>query len=129
MVLESRLMILGYFIVIALVVTFDWMGPVLYWWLPMFLGEPVMRFIRMTEHAGRPTIADMTRNTRTNIISSLWRFLAWNMNYHAAHHYAASVPFYRLRELHEKIKDRVYVEPNGYINAHKDILQRVRAQS
>ena len=128
-VLESRLMILGYLLIIALVLTLSWWAPLLYWWLPVMLGEPVMRFIRMTEHAGRPTVADMSRNTRTNIVSSLWRFLAWNMNYHAAHHYAASVPFYRLRDLHEKIKDRVYVEPKGYINAHRDILQRVRAQS
>jgi len=128
-ILESRLMILGYLIILTLVFTLEWWAPLLYWWLPIILGEPVMRFIRMTEHAGRPTVADMTRNTRTNICSSFWCFLAWNMNYHAEHHYAASVPFYRLKVLHEKIKDRVYVEQKGYLHAHVDIVQRVRAQS
>lgn len=124
---ESRLMILGYLLIIILMIVFNWSAPLFYWWLPMIMGEPVMRFIRMTEHAGRPTIADMTKNTRTNIVSAPWRFLAWNMNYHAEHHFASSVPFHSLAALHEKIKDQVYVEHDGYLNAHRDILQRINA--
>ncbi|MEM7525937.1 MAG: fatty acid desaturase, partial [Pseudomonadota bacterium] len=118
---EARIMILLYLGVGALIVA-GWTAPLLYWIGPMFLAEPVMRFIRMTEHVGRPTIADMGVNTRTNVVSAPWRFLAWNMNYHAEHHFAASVPFHALGRLHERLKGHVYVEKHGYLSAHLDIL-------
>lgn len=123
---ESRLMILGYLAIIAVMAATGWLGPLIYWWLPMFMAEPVMRFIRMTEHVGRPTVPDMRSNTRTNVVSAPWRFLAWNMNYHAEHHYAASVPFYALAALHERIREDVFVEKHGYLSAHFDILRAMR---
>ena len=105
-----------------------WWGLILLWVIPMLLGEPIMRFIRMTEHVGRPTVAQMYENTRTNLVSLPWRFLGWNMNYHAEHHYVSSVPFHTLPKLHEKLKDHVYVEKGGYIGAHVDILRQIHAQ-
>ena len=84
-----------------------------------------MRFIRMTEHVGKPTVADMKTNTRTNYVSRPMQFLAWNMNYHAEHHYASSVPFHALPKLHEKLKGVVAVEPKGYLGAHRDILAQL----
>jgi len=128
-VFESRVMVMGYIGLLVAIIAFDWTWPIFYWWLPMFMAEPVMRFIRMTEHVGRPMVADMRINTRSNFVSAPWRFLAWNMNYHAEHHYAASVPFYALEALHEKLKSHVYVEPRGYINAHRKIVQQVRGNS
>ena len=96
-----------------------------YWWLPLFLGEPVMRAIRMTEHVGRPNVRDMKVNTRTNLVSRPMRFLCWNMNYHAEHHYAASVPFHALPELHRKLHGYVHVEERGYLGAHIDIIAQI----
>jgi fatty acid desaturase len=119
---ESRLMLAGYAIIITTVLVTGWTAPVVYWWLPMLLAEPVMRFIRMTEHVGRPMVADRHVNTRTSKVSAVWRFLAWNMNYHAEHHFAASVPFHALGRLHEKLNGQVYVEEHGYLNAHRSIL-------
>jgi len=124
-VLESRIMIAGYVAIIIAIVVSGWTAPIVYWWLPMFMAEPVMRFIRMTEHVGRPTVANMQVNTRTNIVSAPWRFLAWNMNYHAEHHYAASVPFHALGALHKKLQNHVYIEKRGYVSAHRDILSQV----
>jgi fatty acid desaturase len=124
-ILESRLMIAGYLAIIVAMAATGWTGPIFYWWLPMFMAEPLMRFIRMTEHVGRPTVDDMRVNTRTNVVSLPWRFLAWNMNYHAEHHYAASVPFHGLGALHDRIRDRVYVEKHGYLSAHLDILGQI----
>ena len=103
-----------------------WWGLIWYWIIPLILGEPVMRFIRMTEHVGRPTVPQMSENTRTSLVSAPWRFLCWNMNYHAEHHYVASVPFHALPRLHEKLKDHIYVEPGGYLAAHRDILHQLR---
>ena len=126
---ESRLLIAGYLAIVAAMIAFEWNAPLFYWWLPMFLGEPVMRFIRMTEHVGRPTVADMRLNTRTNLVSAPWRFLAWNMSYHTEHHYAASVPFHALGALHERLKDHIEVEPRGYVGAHIDIVRQILGKS
>jgi fatty acid desaturase len=89
------------------------------------LGEPVMRAIRLTEHVGRPNVDDMKENTRTSLVSGPMRFLCWNMNYHAEHHYAASVPFHALPKLHDKLRGYVYVEERGYLGAHVDIISQL----
>ncbi|MCV2869134.1 fatty acid desaturase family protein [Defluviimonas sp. WL0002] len=99
-----------------------------YWLLPSLLGQPVMRAIRMTEHVGRPNIADMRENTRTNLTNRFLRFLGWNMNYHAEHHYAASVPFHALPRLHAKLNGYVHVEAGGYFGAHREILRQLRGR-
>ncbi|WP_430879032.1 fatty acid desaturase [Granulosicoccus sp. 3-233] len=124
---ESRLMLAGYGLVVLLMWLSGSLAPVFYWWLPMLLAEPVMRFVRMTEHVGRPMVTDRGVNTRSNQVSPLWRFLAWNMNYHAEHHFASSVPFHALGQLHERIKDHVYVEEQGYLHAHRSILDSMAA--
>ncbi len=89
--------------------------------VPSGRTKPVMRAIRMTEHVGRPSISDFKTNTRSNLVSAPLRFLCWNMNYHAEHHYASSVPFHALPKLHDKLNGYIYVEPRGYLGAHKDI--------
>ena len=122
---ESRLMLAGYAALAMLMLATGWTAPLWYWIFPMLLAEPLMRMIRMTEHVGRPNVADMRTNTRTNLVAAPWRFLAWNMNYHAEHHFAATVPFYALAELHEKLEGHIYVERRGYFAAHVDILAQV----
>ena len=87
---------------------------------------PVMRGIRMTEHVGRPTVTDMRENTRSCLVSAPLRFLAWNMNYHAAHHYASSVPFHALPELQRMIEKDIEVEPGGYLGAHRDMIRKIK---
>lgn len=123
--LEARLMLALYIVVFAAMAATGWWAPLWFWFIPLLLGEPVMRFVRMTEHVGRPTVPQMHENTRTNLVSLPWRFLCWNMNYHAEHHYVASVPFHALPRLHEKLKDHIFVEENGYLGAHRDILRQL----
>ena len=120
--LEARVMTLAYLIIILAMAITGWWGLIWYWLVPLALGEPVMRFIRMTEHVGRPQVKQMSDNTRTSYVSLPWRFLCWNMNYHAEHHYIASIPFHALPELHKKLKDHIYIEKGGYLGAHRDIL-------
>jgi fatty acid desaturase len=122
---EARIMAGLYALILAAMVTFSWWGPLWYWFIPLLLGEPVMRFVRMTEHVGRPLVAQMHENTRTNLVSLPWRFLCWNMNYHAEHHYVSSVPFHALPRLHEKLKTHIHVQSGGYVGAHRDILRQV----
>jgi len=117
-ILEARSMAAFYACVIGLSIYFQWSAPLWYWFIPVVLGEPVMRAIRMTEHVGRPTIDDNKVNTRSNLSS-------WNMNFHAEHHYAPSVPFHALPALNKKLANYIYTEEKGYLGAHIDILSQL----
>ena len=124
--LEARLMAAFYIAVAAYCIATANTSVLWYWWVPVILGEPVMRAIRMTEHVGRPAVAQMKVNTRSNRVHPLWQFLCWNMNYHAEHHYAASVPFHALPQLNKKLESYIHTEPGGYLGAHMDILRQLR---
>ncbi len=122
---EARIMVAFYGVVILVSILLGWTWPLWFWIIPLFLGEPVMRAIRLTEHVGRPNVDDMKENTRTSLVSKLSQFLCWNMNYHAEHHYASSVPFHALPKLHDKLRGYVFVEERGYLGAHIDILSQL----
>jgi len=122
---DARMMLCLYALIFVGMAVTGWWELIWYWIIPLFLGEPVMRFIRMTEHVGRPTVAQMSDNTRTNLVSAPWRFLCWNMNYHAEHHYVPLVPYHALPRLHEKLRRHIHVEPDGYPGAHMDILNQI----
>jgi len=124
-ILEARLMTAFYSMVILIAFMLQWDALLWFWLLPVVMGEPVMRAIRMTEHVGRPLSRDMKTNTRSNRASLPLRFLCWNMNFHAEHHYASSVPFHALPKLNELLSDHIYTEPRGYWGAHKDILAQL----
>jgi fatty acid desaturase len=122
---DARMMLGLYALIFAGMAVTGWWGLIWYWIIPLFLGEPVMRFIRMTEHVGRPNVTRMSENTRTNLVSAPMRFLCWNMNYHAEHHYVPLVPYHALPRLHEKLRRHIHVEPDGYPGAHMDILNQI----
>lgn len=125
-VLEARMMAFLYAAVLALMLG-GWTAPLTYWLLPLLLGQPVMRFIRMTEHVGRPQISDPMQNTRTTRVAWPWRLLAWNMNFHAEHHLLPSVPFHALPRFNALLQGRIPVR-GGYRAGHREILARLRGQ-
>lgn len=122
---EARIMIALYVLILLLCLLTDTWAVLWYWFIPLFLGEPVMRAIRLTEHVGRPNIDDLKENTRSSLTSLPMRFLSWNMNYHAEHHYASSIPFHALPELHKKLNGFIYIEKRGYLGAHIDIISQL----
>lgn len=125
---EARLICAIYLLVIALALINGWTWPVYLWLIPLLLGEPCMRVIRMTEHVGMPMSPDLTENTRTNHVSWPFRMLCWNMNYHAEHHFAPSVPFHALPALNQKI-GRHLPETRGYFEAHRHIRSLIKDQA
>lgn len=127
--LEALVFLTGYATVAVVSVMASSSLVLWYWVLPLLLGQPVMRAIRMTEHVGRPQTKDRGTNTRTTLVSAPWRFLCWNMNYHAEHHFAPAVPFHALPTLHKRMSGSLYVEPAGYLAAHKDILTKIARPS
>lgn len=122
---EARLMVLLYLLLITGSILLNNWILFWYWWLPVILGEPVMRAIRLTEHVGRPNTDDLKENTRSSLVSLPMKFLSWNMNYHAEHHYASSIPFHALPKLHQKLKGYIYIEERGYLGAHVDIISQL----
>ena len=124
-ILEARFYAAGYAAICIASVAAGWGGALWYWVVPSLIAQPVMRAIRMTEHVGRPNISDFKENTRTNIVSHPLQFLCWNMNYHAEHHYASSVPFHALPKLHVKLDGYIHVEPKGYLGAHVEIIRQI----
>ena len=122
---EARALVALYLLTILTMVLLNWWAPLWYWIVPVLLGEPVMRYIRMTEHVGMPTVADMRRNTRTNLVAAPIRWLCWNMNFHAEHHYASSVPYHALPRLHERLAGSLICESGGYAGAHRAILGNI----
>jgi len=73
------------------------------WLLPMLVMKPVHQLQNTMEHLGLPHVDSITDNTRSTRTNALMRWLAWNMQYHTAHHAFPGVPCYHLRRLHEEI--------------------------
>jgi len=121
---EARALALTYTTVLGLMVA-GWTAPLFYWLLPLLLAQPVMRWIRMTEHVGRPHVADPLQNTRSTRVALFWRLLAWNMNFHAEHHLLPSVPFHALPRFNALLKGRIPVRA-GYRQGHREILAQLR---
>lgn len=101
-------------------------SPLLFWlWVvPMLLGQPFLRLYLLAEHGDCPFAANMFENTRTTFTNRAVRFLAWNMPYHVEHHVFPSVPFHRLPELHDAMRDELKVTADGYAAFSRDYLAR-----
>ena len=100
-------------------------------WVIAFMTSHMLitRIRQIAEHAAVPDHFDPdTRlNTRTIYINWLEALLVapHGLNFHLEHHLMASVPIYRLRELHQILLDKGYYEgiefPKGYLG----LLRRV----
>lgn len=71
---EARIMAGLYAAILAVCVVTGWWGPLWFWWLPVFLGEPVMRFVRLAEHVGRRTCATCARTPGPTWSPRRWPF-------------------------------------------------------
>jgi len=72
-----------------------------------------LRIRSIAEHACTEGGTDVLKNTRTTRANWLARLTVapFQVNYHVEHHLMASVPYYRLKKLHRKLRDRGMVEP------------------
>jgi fatty acid desaturase len=125
-ILEARAMLALYVAALTLSFIFQTRVLLVFWLLPRLLAEPFMRFVRMTEHVGRPVNGvDLLENSRTCIVWPPLRWLAWNMPYHAEHHLSPAVPFHALPALHEELRGSHRRVVKGYCGAHKEILSNI----
>lgn len=123
---EARFIAAVYVIVIAASIVAGSDAFFVYWLIPRIIGEPVMRVHRMAEHAGRPLVRDVTRNTRTLKVPAALRWIDYNMSFHAEHHAAPAVPFHALPRLHDRFAPHVLNSDGGVLAAHLDIVRRIR---
>jgi fatty acid desaturase len=97
---------------------------VLYWLVPVALGQPWLRAILLAEHTGCSLSTDAFTNTRTTYTAWPVRFLMWEMPYHAEHHYYPALPFFSLAEAHETLGPRLaHVARHGYFAFNLGLLR------
>ena len=96
---------------------------ILYWWIPLLLGQPLLRLYLLAEHTLCPFTTDMFRNTRTTLTGQLVRFISWNMPYHVEHHASMAIPFHALPAAHQLLQSRVKTQTPGYIAFHRQLLE------
>jgi fatty acid desaturase len=100
---EARWHLAGYaLIALVSLATGSW-AAVHLWLAPMLALKPVHQLQNTIEHLGLPHVDAITDNTRTTRTNVLMRWLAWNMQYHTAHHAFPGVPCYALPKLHNEI--------------------------
>ena len=122
---STRLQLLVYGVAIALSIACAQPWFLLYWFLPLALGQPVLRFILLAEHTDCTLDDNPLANTRTTLTLAPLRFLMWNMPFHAEHHLYASIPFHALPAAHDKLSPYlIHVDP-GYIKVNQNILEKL----
>ena len=91
--------------------------------LPRLYGAWHFIMTGYLQHGGlADNVLDHRLNSRTVLMNPISRFIYWNMNYHVEHHMFPMVPYYRLPELHEKIKHDLPEPNSSIIQAYKQML-------
>lgn len=119
---STRLQLLVYGVAIALSATFAQPWFLLYWFLPLAVGQPILRFILLAEHTLCTLDNNPLANTRTTLTLAPIRFLMWNMPFHAEHHLYASIPFHSLPAAHAQLKPHLAHVDRGYIKVNQGIV-------
>ena len=97
-------------------------APLVYWVLPVLLGQPLLRCILLAEHTGCSEDANGLTNTRTTLTTWPVRFCMWNMPYHAEHHLYPAIPFHALPQVHRQLRERLAHLDNGYVRVNQAIV-------
>ena len=103
MIRESRWHLAGYAVIAGISLMAHSWAAVILWLAPMLAMKCVHQLQNTIEHLGLPHEDNVLANTRSTRTNALMRRLAWQMQYHTAHHAFPGVPFHRLHELHHAI--------------------------
>ena len=124
---EARWLLAGYAAVAAASLVLQSWAAVIFWLAPMFLTKSVHQLQNSMEHLGLTHEANTLENTRTTRTNALMRWMAWNMQYHTAHHTYPAVPFHALPELHREIVTRSGREPHSmtYLGFQRELIRKL----
>lgn len=122
-ILEARLHVIGYLIVLSGSILFQSNALLIFWIIPIMVGMIFLRLFLLAEHTGCEYTGNMMRNTRTTLSNPIMRFITWNMPFHCEHHLFPSVPFHMLPKLHDHLSDRISTETPSYTFFHKEFIR------
>jgi len=119
---------LALFVILALVG-----HPALYLlWVVAFLTTNMLvtRIRAIAEHSMITDPADPLQNTRTTEASWWERLLIApnGVNYHLEHHLLMTVPHYKLREMHELLKERGMLDGANVVKGYREVLRRASSK-
>ena len=118
---SGRAQVALYLLIAGVAVVYQSTAPLVYWILPILLGQPLIRVILIAEHTGCSEGPNGLTNTRTTLTSWPVRLLMWNMPFHAEHHLYPSIPFHALPRAHVRIRERLAHLDDGYLKVNRDI--------
>lgn len=124
---EARVLWVFYAAIAVLSLALHSTAALLFWIVPLVLGNPFLRLYLMAEHTGCPFGDDMYANTRTTYTNGALRLLAWQMPYHVEHHAFPAVPFHALAQVNAAIRTRIKVSAPGYLSVHGALIRTLRA--
>lgn len=119
---STRLQLAVYAIAILISIVAQQPWFVLYWLLPLFVGQPILRFILMAEHTGCSRDGNPFTNTRSTITLFPLRFFLWNIPFHAEHHLYPSIPFHQLPTAHQHLNQYFTHVDTSYIKVNRNII-------
>jgi fatty acid desaturase len=123
---EARILWLCYAAVLSLSIYSRSTAALVYWIVPVMLGQPFLRLYLLSEHVGCPLTGDMYANTRTTYTNAAVRLIAWQMPFHVEHHAFPAVPFHALARLNAHIGPRIQVSATGYLALHAALIRGMR---
>jgi len=101
-------------------------------WVAAFLTTNMLvtRIRAIAEHSMVTDPADPLQNTRTTVASPFERlFVAPNgVNYHLEHHLLMTVPHYKLRDMHEKLRARGVLDGANVVRGYREVLRRAASK-
>lgn len=125
---ESRIHLALYALILVGSLTLGSWAWATFWILPMVLTKPVHQLQNTIEHLGLSHDDNILENTRSTRTNALMRWLCWQMPYHTAHHVFPSVPFWKLKQLNEKIEAQIGGEVwrMGWIEFQIEVIKKLR---
>jgi len=126
---ESRLHIAGYALIAVIAIAVGSWAPLTFWLIPMILTKPIHQLQNTIEHLGLSHENDIMENTRSTRANALQRWLCWQMPYHTAHHTFPAVPFWKLRDLNDRIEEKAgEVHRMGWIEFQIEVIGKLMAK-
>lgn len=127
---KARIYVAIYAAVLAVALATRSILPLMYVGLVNIYGSWLMVVYGLTQHAGlAENVLDHRLNCRTVYMNPVHRYLYWNMNYHVEHHMFPLVPYHALPRLHAAVKADMPRPYPGIINAYREIIPALLAQS